>query len=326
MDKADPNYFNPSSLPNKIKPIRKLLDMNGIGLAWNRVSTSYPENDNIHKGRGYTREEIKLMLEHSENLAIDFVILSQSSGGFRVGSWNEITWESVFPVYKANGEYKIELKDGEQGQVVCGAMTIYKGSTQEYESLFSIEAWEKLHEYKKEWIRKVKREPTTKDPLILSRFKNPIPMTDKAIRDQIAKIREKAGIVSPLTEGKRRYEVPTTHGLRRYYDKVMLETSRKGDKLSSLIKKERLMGHGGLVKTDKNYYWTNILDLIPEYLEAMPELMISDEKRLEHKLEQEKIHSGKLEKEKEQKEQALAKLEELEAKVERMEKYHTVNG
>ena len=45
LDKTDPNYFNPSSLPNKIKPIKKLLDMNGIGLAWKRVSTSYPENE-----------------------------------------------------------------------------------------------------------------------------------------------------------------------------------------------------------------------------------------------------------------------------------------
>lgn len=323
LDKTNPDYLNPSTIPNKVKPIKKLLEMNNISVAWKRIHTSYPELDNIHKGRGYTREEIKLMLEHSESLAIDFVILTQSSAAIRVGSWKDLTWESVFPVYKVNGKYNLELEKGEQGQIVCGGITIYKGSTQEYETLFSIEAWEKLQEYKKEWIRKVKRQPTAKDPLILSRFKNPIPLSDKAIRTQITKIRERAGIVSPLTEGNRRHEVPVTHGFRRYWDKVMMEIGMKGDKLASLVKKERLMGHSGLVKTDKNYYWILLLECVPMYLQAMPNLMISDEQRLQHKLEQEKLHSDMLQQANMQKDQALEQLKELEVKVRRMEKYYS---
>lgn len=32
LEKQDPSYLNPSTIPNKIKPIKKLLEMNGLGL------------------------------------------------------------------------------------------------------------------------------------------------------------------------------------------------------------------------------------------------------------------------------------------------------
>ena len=37
LDKTDSDYLNPSTLPNKIKPIKKILDMNGFGLGWKRI-------------------------------------------------------------------------------------------------------------------------------------------------------------------------------------------------------------------------------------------------------------------------------------------------
>ncbi len=57
LDKSDQYYMNPSTLPNKVKPIKKLLIMNDIGLAWKRIYTFYPEENNTHQGRGYTKEE-----------------------------------------------------------------------------------------------------------------------------------------------------------------------------------------------------------------------------------------------------------------------------
>jgi hypothetical protein len=47
LEKTNPAYINPSTLPNKIKLIKKLLDMNGIGLGRKRIYTT------IQSGRVY---------------------------------------------------------------------------------------------------------------------------------------------------------------------------------------------------------------------------------------------------------------------------------
>ncbi|MGI0058861.1 MAG: hypothetical protein ACREBJ_03755, partial [Nitrosotalea sp.] len=308
LDKSNPDYLNPSSVPNKIKPIRKLLDMNGFGLGWKRIYSLYPEKDNTNKGRAYTRLELQKMLEYSESIETDFIILASSSAGFRVGAWNDQIWGNIYPVYEINGEYKVTLeKEDKDAKVVCAAMMIYKNSPEEYITLISIEAWNKLLEYKKVWTSRMKREPVDSDPLILERRleKNIITLTDTAVSRRILKLLIQSGMRAPLTEGKRRHEVPMTHGFRRYWDKVMMETTKKRGTLSALVIKERLMGHDGIVGTDKNYYWTDILDMVPDYLQAMPYLMISEENRLVQKLEAEKLERQRLEQANKEKDIAL---------------------
>ena len=131
--------------------------MNDVGLAWKRIYTFYPEKNNIHQGRGYTREEIRKLLEYSGTIDTDFIILASSSGGIRIGAWNGLRWADVFPIYDVEGRYKIELKDGEQGNVVCAGMVIYKSTPEQYTAIISLEAWEKLQEYKKVWTKKISR-------------------------------------------------------------------------------------------------------------------------------------------------------------------------
>lgn len=321
LDKSDPAYLNPSSIPNRIKPIKKLLEMNTLGLGWKRIYSTYPEIDNTNQGRGYTREEIQKLLEYSDGIDTDFIILASSSGGLRVGAWNNLQWGDVFPVYQVNDEYKIELAKNETGRIVCAAMRVYRGTSEEYTALISIEAWNKLQEYKKIWSSRMKREPTESDPLILERFSKPTPLGSIATKMRIEELLISSGLRTPLTEGKRRHLVPATHGFRRYWNKIMMSSQRKRGTLSALVIKERLMGHGGLVKTDKNYFWTDVLDLVSDYLEAMPELMINEEERLAQKLEDEKARSAKLAKESLEKDFALERMRELETKVQRIMKY-----
>jgi hypothetical protein len=328
FDRADPRYLNPASIPNKIKPIRKLLEMNNLGLGWKRIYTLYPERDNTHKGRGYTRAELQRMLEYSDSIETGFIILASSSGGFRVGAWTDQVWGNVFPVYEVDGTYKIELEENDvkNARVVCSGMIIYKGTPQEYVALISIESWNKLQEHKRFWTARMKRPPTSSDPLLVERFHHMVPMTQVAIEGRIHRLLIKSGIRTPLTEGRRRHEVPGTHGFRRYWDKVMMETARTSDTLSALVKKERLMGHTGIVSTDKNYYWTNILDMVPDYLKTMPYLMVNEELKLKMRLESEKQENQKLAKACLEKEEALQRLAEVEAKIKRMEKYHITPG
>jgi len=314
LAKNDRDYLNPSSIPNKIKPIKKLLDMNGVGLGWKRIYCTYPEEDNTHKGRGYTREEIKMLLEHADGLATEFFILAACSGGMRVGAWENIKWKCVFPVYVEDDKYVVEPKTG-NARIVCGAMMLYEGTSEEYVSLISKEAWNKLELYKKEWIRTTGRKPSNSDFLLLDKSGKQIPMSVGAIRKRMLKIVRNAGLRDIPLDGQRRYEVPATHGFRRFWDKVMMDAARSSDKLSALVKKKRLLGHGGIVKTDKNYYWTNILDLVPDYVVAMPDLTIDDSERLRVELKSEKAKTDQMTRLNHEKDAALLRLAELEAKV-----------
>jgi integrase len=328
LPKDHKNYINPSYLPNKIKPIKKLVVMNDVTLPWHRIRSYYPELDNTHKGRGYTRDEIKKLLEYSDSIDSDFIVLASSSGGLRVGAWSKQTWGNIFPIYQINEEYKIELEAHEQAstRIVCAGMVVYKGTREEYIALVSIEAWSKLQEYKKVWTKKIGHTPANDDPLILARYANPTPLTYIGVKSRIENLVVKAGLRDPkkLRVGVRRHEVPTTHGFRRYWDKVMMQTQRNKGTLSALVSKERLFGHTGIVKTDKNYYWTDILELVPEYLEAMPELMINDEVRLQNKLDNKIKENQILENANQQRKIALERLAELEAKVNRMQIYQKV--
>jgi hypothetical protein len=233
--------MNPSYLPNKIKPIKKLLTMNDIGLAWKRIYTFYPEKDNTYQGRGYTRAEIRKLLEYSASIDTDFIILASSSGGLRLGAWNDLRWEDVFPIYDVDGKYRMDLKDSEQGRVICAALIIYKNTKEQYTALISLEAWEKLMEYKKVWTKKLSRIPNDSDHLILDRTSNNKPITSKTVKSRIEKLLIKSGLRGPLTEGKRRHQVPATHGFRRYWDKVMMQTESTKGTLSALVIKERLL-------------------------------------------------------------------------------------
>ena len=328
LPKDDKNYMNPSYLPNKIKPIKKLVVMNDVQLPWHRIRSYYPEQDNTHKGRGYTREEIQRLLEYSDSIDTDFILLASSSGGLRVGAWANQVWGNIFPIYKVGEDYKIELEGSEKlaAKIVCAAMTIYKGTKEEYIALISIEAWNKLEEYKNLWQKKIGHEPYVNDPLLLARFSNPTALTYIGVKSRLEKLVKKAGLRDPknLGVGVRRHEIPVTHGFRRYWDKVMMQTKRNKGTLSALVSKERLFGHTGIVKTDKNYYWTDILELVPEYLEAMPELMINDEARLQNKLESTLNENQILARANQERKVALEKLAELEAKVNRMQIYQKI--
>lgn len=320
--KDDPEYLNPSSLPNKVKPIKKILEMNDVGLAWARIYAMYPELDNSLSTRGYTRNEIQKMLEHTQELSTKVIVLTMTSGGFREGAWDSLTWRDIFPIYKTkDGKYKIELDNGEDAKIVCGAMSIYKGSVEEYTALISIEAWNKLQEWRNEFTKIMDGAPKPDDPIIMG-VGTKRKLNATSIRDRMTMVCLRAGLRIPLTEGKRRHEVPAVHGFRKYWNKIMMNVEKSNGLLSDLVIKERLMGHKmDIVRTDKNYFFTDILDMVEPYLQAMPQLMISDEARLKIKLENEVKKTNELEQEVRDNERTKLQLEQLEVKVRRMEAY-----
>lgn len=281
LPKNDPDYFKPTSVDNYFKPIKKLLDMNEIPLAWSRVYVTFPEIDNISGGRGWTRQEISRMLKFANGSMERAIILVLSSSAARIGGI-DFTWKDIMPVYKVGNELKIDITESEESEssIACAMLKTYSGTSCEYPSFITPEAYSAIMDYKTEWIRDVGREPEPCQPLFKTDGDLPRKLTPTAIKKRIGRIVKDASLRPPLSKGERRYDVPLMNGFRRFCNKTLKESLSKDSPLGSLIKKEFIIGHSGLVKTDRNYFKTHVLELAEEYLNAVKDLTISNEERL----------------------------------------------
>ena len=101
------------------------------------------------------------------------------------------------------------------------------------------------------------------------------------IRKRIERILKESRVRPPLAKGMRRYEVPAFNGFRRFFNKANKKSLSSTSVLASLIMKETMMGHSGLIQLDKNYFKSHIDELIEEYVKAVPNLTISKALQLE---------------------------------------------
>lgn len=310
LEPRDKDYLHPNSIRNKFKPIKKLFDMNAIPIAWARIYATFPDQNNHGSGRGYTRQEIQKMLNFTRGPLDKAAILIAASSGIRLGAF-ELKWEDLKPVYKLDGRLSLELTESEvdKSRVVCVILTVYRDSIEEYPAFITPEAYNAILDYRTEWIREVGKEPRPVNPLFKKEGSLVIPLSPNAIKARIDEVLKKAGLRIPLVKGKRRHEVPVMNGFRRFFNKANKETLSKDSPLAALIKKEFQMGHTGLVKLDRNYFQAHILELVEEYLNAVPNLTISDEERA-------KAENIKLRKEKSELEKTIPTL--VEEAVQRM--------
>jgi len=108
----------------------------------------------------------------------------------------------------------------------------------------------------------------------------------------------------------KRHKTPAFTGFRYFFNKQNKKAFSTNGTLSSLILKESMMGHTGLIPLDKNYFREHAYELIEEYLKAVPALTISDEERIKLKV----IELGRENQEKDQKYAYLeARIKELES-------------
>lgn len=274
LPKSHPDYLSPYSIPGYLKPVKKLLDMNDVPLSWKRIYAAMPEFGGRESGRGYTREEIQTLLRSTANPTDHAIILIMASSGIRSGAL-EFKWDNIMPVYLENN--KLILEKSEKTELACAAILIYKGSAQEYLAFITPEAYHALIEHRKRWTRQVGREPLPDDPV----FKRPGRIAEQQstifIRERLNRLVRRSG-VRPQ-EKKRRHEVPTMNGFRKFWNKTVKETESK-DVIGSLIKKEYMMGHDGLVSLDRNYFQSSVLELAEEYMTVVAKLTITDEFRL----------------------------------------------
>ena len=323
LPKTDPNYINPVSLKNYFVPVQKLLEMSRVNLSWKRIRSTFPEIDGKDDTREYTYDEIHKMLNHCKVIDKVLVLLAASSG-IRAGAF-VLQWKHIIPIYLHDGKYIWEEQDvtesvTQKDPIVAALIRIYANSSSEYIAFTTPECWNTIQEYRQVWIQDVYKEPQPDDPF----FKKSGPfvreLSEMGLRKRLERILKESGIRIPLPKGIRRHKVPAFNGFRRFFNKANKKSFSNNSVLASLIFKETMMGHSGLIQLDKNYFKSHIDELIEEYVNAVPNLTISKELRLQaenNKLCEEK---SELESKNEELQITLKKVDELWADKQRMER------
>lgn len=322
LPKTDPNYINPVSLKNYFVPVQKLLEMNRVNLAWKMIRSTFPEIDGKDDTREYTYDEIRKMLNHCKVMDKVLVLLASSSG-IRSGAF-AFRWKHIIPIYLHDEKYVWEEQDvtesvTQKSPIVAAMIRIYANSNSEYVAFTTPECWNAVQEYRQQWIQEIRHEPKPDDPFFKMSGPFVRKLSEMGLRKRLERILKESGIRPPLPSGMRRHKVPAFNGFRRFFNKANKKSLSNNSVLASLIMKETMMGHGGLIQLDKNYFKSHIYELIEEYVNAVPNLTISKELRLQaenNKLREEK--SG-LEKKNEELAEYKNKIDQLWADKERME-------
>lgn len=313
---TDKEYLSPNSVTRYFKPIKKLLDMNEVPVAWKRINQTFPSRENNDSdSRGYTRQEIQKILEFTRGPIDRAMILVAASSGIRVGGFG-LNWEDLLPVYRLDGKIVFDITESEESRakIICASLTVYRKTPEEYPAFITPEAYKALMDYKQSWFSDVGKEPLSTDPLFKEAGPSVRGLKPDAVKRRIARVIERAGVRIPLVKGRRRHEIPIMNGFRRFFNKVNKEAGSKDSTIGSLIKKEFHMGHMGLVNLDRNYFKAGLIELVEEYLNAVPDLTISDEER-------EKAQNKKLRMENNELYQKNMKIAELEKKQEVMTRW-----
>jgi len=322
LPKTDPNYINPVSLKNYFVPVQKLLEMSRVNLSWKRIRSTFPEIDGRDDTREYTYDEIHKMLNHCKVMDKVLVLLAASSG-IRAGAFS-IKWKHLTPIYFHDGKYIWEEQDvtesvTQKDPVVAAIIRIYANSSSEYVAFTTPECWNAIQEYRQVWIQDIYKEPQPDDPF----FKKSGPfvreLSEMGLRKRLERILKESGIRIPLPKGMRRHKVPAFNGFRRFFNKANKKSFSSNSLLASLIFKETMMGHSGLIQLDKNYFKSHIHELIEEYVNAVPNLTISKELRLQAENNRLREEKSELAKTNEDLQISLKKVDELWADKQRLE-------
>ncbi len=314
LPEIDPHHIKPKTITNYTGTFKKLFDMNEIPLVWSKIYSMYPEMTFDDSTRGYTRKEIQKMLrfaDASESVAI----LIASSSGIRAGAF-DFLWGDVKPVYQYENQLvwedeKVTESVSKEGKIVCGIILIYKGSTASQFAFITPEAWNAIQEYKESWVRETGREPKDEHPFFKRKGIVIKPLSEEGLCSRIRRVVKEAGIRDIMNKGKKRHNIPLMNGFRRYFNKTNKESLSKDSVLGQLIKKEMMMGHNGLIHLDRNYFKIHVNELIEEYLNAIPNLTISDEIRKQTIIEKQQTTISKLK-------MKDAKIEDLEKQLEQV--------
>ena len=238
-----------------------------------------PDDTNAKNGtglRGWTREEIWVMLAHAD-VQKRAMILMLASSGMRVGGLR-LKWGDVYPIYRVDGKLVIEkdpVKPQDAGNPACALVRVYRRTPNEYVTFITWEAYGALMEYAAERTAEVGQalEP---DDLIFTKQKTPSePVDVTTVNGWLSRIVKDSGVGNTHAGSGSTHDVPITHGFRRFWNRTFSDHANGDAPVLSIIKKEYMMRHCDVMPTHAAYYRMQSLELAEEYLRVADALTIS---------------------------------------------------
>jgi len=327
LPQENSDFIKPVSIDNYLYAIKKLMDTNEIAIVWKSIYALLPPRTANEETRGYSKSEIQKMLEHADSRD-KAIILTACSSGIRKGGF-DLKWKNLIPVYRYEDKLLWDVEDvtesvTQNGKVVSALLMIYADEHKaSYIAFITPEAWNALQIYRETWYSSVGRLPKPEDPLFKQKGIIVKPLGPVGIATCLRQVLKESNLRPPLVKGKRRQSIPMMNGFRRFFNKAQNDSLSKNSILSQLIQREMMMGHSGLIKLDVNYSKYQISELIEEYLNAIPNLTISDEERNKLEIKKLKQNQTDIEKllKKQMREQQIATLKMIRDALEDPEKF-----
>lgn len=281
LEKTNPEYLTKGAVRNYYFPLQRLLESGNVELPWKRIRRSVPKQTG-HGRRAWELPEIQKMLQTANIEEKPLILIAASSGIREGGMW--FRWEHIFTVYDYNGQYVWEPFDvtdevKRNGRIVCGLLHVYADSQDDddYFGLITPECLDAISEYKIYWKKTWGTEPLPND--IFFRKHGPVTrkLKESGIRQRMEIIQERCGLRQKLLPNVRRHEVQPFTGFRKFFDKATKKAASKNSLFGKLILNEKMMGHDGMIRLNRNYFREVISELIDEYIPAIPNLTISED-------------------------------------------------
>lgn len=264
--KNPPHSLRYATRSQYVAAIIIFYDLNEVMLNRKKIYRYLGEEERPIENRGYNTEEIKKMLEVSDE-KVRAILLLLASTGMRIRALVELTMQDLqeipeFELYK---------------------VTVYSDSKERYFTFATPEATKAIKiylEYRTRYGEKLtSRTPVFRDQFDrndLTSIHNVKPMKLRTIERLISRSLEKSGIrtVERITEfhsekGKIRKNVRLTAGFRKFFDTQLIYAKVEPRT------KELFMGHN--IGLDEHYFKPEEDYVMQEYLKAVNNLTINEE-------------------------------------------------
>ena len=269
--------ISPNSIPIYFAPIELFYVMNDINLNFKKIRKLFPEKVKKGNERGYTRKEVKIILDSTKTKRHRALLMLLASSGCRIGA---------IPDMKLRHLTKIEDSY---------AIKIYEGDKEEDFIFTSPEATKTIDSYLEE--RRSDGEYIDEEtPLFRTTYRLGIEKVKPCSTDNLTHIMGRlVSVIDRKRTGKtKRFDIAINHGFRKFFATIIKNTEGVSPTMS-----EKLINHIGLVQMDGAYFKPSVEEMFDAYKKSIPDLLIDQTQKQELKIKQLEIEKSELEKVKE---------------------------
>ncbi len=245
---------SPNSIPIYFAPIELFYVMNDFNLNFKKIRKLFPERVKKGNERGYTHNEIRIILNSAKTNRHKALVLLLVSSGCRIGAIPEIKLEHLSRI---EDSYSI---------------LIYEGDKQQDYIFTTPEATKVIDSYLSE-RKKDGEDLGKKTPLFRTTYRLGIEKVKPCTVDNLTHIMGRLiSVVERKKIGKtKRFDIAKNHGFRKFFATVIKSTDGINPTMT-----EKLINHVGIVQMDGAYFTPSMEIMFESYKKAIPNLMMDD--------------------------------------------------